>query len=550
MKLIKLTKNSMNILIVCDVPDWAIGSLTKTITKYNTRHTFHIVYAHPKEAGRSVGEIRKVLKENNIDLWHGQYWNSAWQVAELCPELNEIPSLLTHHNHKHLDQKDWSKYFDGIAVPTKYGQENLSKYKTYLIPHGINLDEFSYVKERDDDGNTVGYVGRILAHKNIHKICEISKKNGYKVLGSGYIDKPNYYNEKVAQYRDTILEFHGGIGRNQKNDWDAKNELYKRMTVFVMYSTGEVETGTLPLLEAMARGIPILATEQGMARDLIEDGKNGLLFNEDNFEEKLNHLMSSKELQEKFRRAARKTIQQYSEEKMAIRYAKAYDDLVKKDELVSVIIPTCDRSDTLDEIIEAVAEQSYSNVELIVVDDSKEVLQTGDILNSPTYKVVEEAKKKYDLTIQYVGSYSKVYGLAKARNHGIVEARGNLLVFADDRLRMDKHAVINFAKCTKGGQWNYGQKQVKGVASKNIRFVENFSAVHKSDLVQLGMFNERIVWYGGMTQDMRNRCKMNGIEHNYVSGAIAHAIRKTPKMKRPEDVWKAKLLLWKLYGEA
>jgi len=49
------------------------------------------------------------------------------------------------------------------------------------------------------------------------------------------------------------------------------------MTVFVMYSTGEKESGTLPLLHAMARGVPVMATHQGMARDIIKDGENGII---------------------------------------------------------------------------------------------------------------------------------------------------------------------------------------------------------------------------------------------------------------------------------
>lgn len=88
--------------------------------------------------------------------------------------------------------------------------------------------------------------------------------------------------------------------------------------------------------------------------------------------------------------------------------------------LVSVIIPCFNQARYLSEAIESVLAQSYPNVEVIVIDDGST-----------------------DNTSQVASSYSEVtlvrqanQGLSAARNRGLAESRGELLVFldADDRL--------------------------------------------------------------------------------------------------------------------
>ena len=529
----------MNILIILDVDDWAISNLTKAIVKYNKRHKFFFCYAHPKMVPQAIPEVLRIIRTNKIDLIHVQYWNSGWQMLEYLPELRVFPKVLTHHNHKHLKEKDWKKYFQSLVVPTTFGLEKLKENhnNVYKIPHGLDLDEFSYIDKLEDDGNTIGYVGRVLPHKNLDKICDAANKLGYKVLGTGYVDKPDYW-EKVDK---TNLEFIGGIGRNKKNTWESKNDIYKKMTCFVAYSTGEAATGTLPLLEAMARGVPVLATEQGMARDLIVDGVNGLLFNEGNFEEKLGIMMSSPELRNDMRKNARKTMNQYTEEKMAIMYDQVYTKtLYPEAKKVSVIIPTHNRVDTIIDVIDSVDQQVYPNLEIIVVDDGS---------TDGTEDAILEHSTTLSKAFLYLKQLHNGYGLASARNRGVLEARGEILVFLDDRLKMEPTAVSEFVKAILPKHWDMGLKIHNGVESVKANFIENFSCIYKKDLVRIGMFNERLEWYGGMSQDVRERCHYAGIKHAFVRDAKAHTVRSTPKMKLPEEVWKSKLLLYKIYGE-
>ena len=86
--------------------------------------------------------------------------------------------------------------------------------------------------------------------------------------------------------------------------------------------------------------------------------------------------------------------------------------------LVSVVIPTHNRSFLLKRSIMSVISQSYPNIEIIVVDDHSE---------DETQKTVSSFA---DLRIIYIKSQEK--GRSHARNFGISIARGEFLAFLDD----------------------------------------------------------------------------------------------------------------------
>lgn len=90
---------------------------------------------------------------------------------------------------------------------------------------------------------------------------------------------------------------------------------------------------------------------------------------------------------------------------------------------ISVILPTYNRAETLRKTLRGYAEQigDHEILEVLVVDD-------GSI--DHTSLVVEESRKTSLHPIRYLRQ--KNGGLAAARNHGIREARGELILFGDD----------------------------------------------------------------------------------------------------------------------
>ena len=93
--------------------------------------------------------------------------------------------------------------------------------------------------------------------------------------------------------------------------------------------------------------------------------------------------------------------------------------------LVSVVIPTYSRNDTLCKAIDSVLGQTYQTLEIIVVDDNP--------VDSDWRKSTEKLMAKYaeDQRIRYLKNKQNLGG-AGARNEGIIAANGEYIAFLDD----------------------------------------------------------------------------------------------------------------------
>lgn len=85
--------------------------------------------------------------------------------------------------------------------------------------------------------------------------------------------------------------------------------------------------------------------------------------------------------------------------------------------LVSVVITTYNRPNLLPRAVESVREQSYENVEIIVVDDCSETPAASVLEDGPDLRVVRHEENQ---------------GANAARNTGIRESSGEFVAFLDD----------------------------------------------------------------------------------------------------------------------
>lgn len=87
--------------------------------------------------------------------------------------------------------------------------------------------------------------------------------------------------------------------------------------------------------------------------------------------------------------------------------------------MVSVVIPVYNRETTIERAIRSVLEQTYSDFEIIVVDDGSE---------DNSSQVIRSLQQGNDKIRYY---YQKNSGPSAARNKGITEARGEYIAFLD-----------------------------------------------------------------------------------------------------------------------
>lgn len=95
-------------------------------------------------------------------------------------------------------------------------------------------------------------------------------------------------------------------------------------------------------------------------------------------------------------------------------------------DLVSIIMPTYNREKTIKRALDSLLSQTYSNIEMIIIDDGSSD-NTNEIINSYT-----------DKRINYI-KLTKNMGANYARNYGISVAKGKYITFQDS----DDEADIN-----------------------------------------------------------------------------------------------------------
>lgn len=98
---------------------------------------------------------------------------------------------------------------------------------------------------------------------------------------------------------------------------------------------------------------------------------------------------------------------------------------------VSVIVPTYNEQDSIDDCLKSLYEQSYKNMEVVAVDDGS-TDTTVDVLSR--YCLPEHGCKIWK---------QKHKGAGAARNFGATKASGEILVFVDADMIFDKDFVKN-----------------------------------------------------------------------------------------------------------
>jgi glycosyltransferase involved in cell wall biosynthesis len=516
----------MRILQIPDCP-WSIGQLCAGIRKFNPQIDWRVQYVPPRDIFENIMRIEEML--DGVDLIDFQYWNSARQLVNLIPALEKIPKILTHHNQKHLLAEDWSD-FDLLCCKTDYAANVLNtKYqgKVVKIENCPDHSLFKWIGQ-DPVKPVVGYCGRVVPWKNLKEVARACYELGYPLKMMGSYDKKDYWDSIPQEYK-AIMDF----THWQCNNNDRPN-FYKDITIYVGFSSDGREEGTLPFLEALACGVPVVTTSNGMAADIVTDD-DVMLVEFDNYENlkmAIKKLMEDAQLREKLRENGWRAVRQFTHERMARDYERVYNKVLYKWQTpVSVIIPaTYERYDLVKKIIASLEEQTYKNVEAVIVWDEEE-------------KKMSISSQK--ITVKNVYTYAKGYNLAMARNLGLIESIGDIIVFCDSRLLPASDAVQAFVDAilkTDDRVWFFGDK-----GGQKPTFVENFSAIRREYIVRGGMFNERITSYGGMSQELRDRFSFGKFKMTYLGEAKASELKKsklTPQ--RREDIINMKNLLYKL----
>lgn len=534
------------ILQIVDTPDWAIGHLATAIMKRNPQYNWRQIVVHPKALER--GELDLLPIREAIlwaDLIDVQYWRSGSQLLNLIPEMKDKKIVLTHQNDENLLSADWSDV-DMLIARTKYAFDVLNeKYpgKVSLCPIGIDIASFPY-HGQDPKNATVGYVGRIVPWKGLKDIAQACYELGYPLLVMGKMDKPSYWESIPMEHRNNMI-----LDWFNCEDFE-RLEAYHNMTIYVGNSGPRRESGTMPYMEAMAVGVPIVTTPSGIAADVGRDKENALIvpFNDyDALKEAIKELMEFPSLRDKLREAGWETVKNLNWDRMAHQYNKIYSYTLSQNKTVSAIIPTTyDRLEHTKTILTSLNAQTHKHIEAIIVFDE---FENEALLNRDQFNYFCQ-QLDIPVKILFTDKEDDSYNLAKARNLGVIEAIGDYILFCDSRINPHANTVeLFYQKAVKDEAdglppvWYFGEK-----GGNKKTFVENFSFIKRSELVKAGMFNERVNKYGGMSQELRSRFDSQGFRFEYMPEVKADQLIRSSSRndKRRASIIEMKNLLAKL----
>ncbi|MFD1385935.1 glycosyltransferase family 4 protein [Oceanobacillus oncorhynchi subsp. oncorhynchi] len=161
--------------------------------------------------------------------------------------------------------------------------KNNIKLKNYrVIPgSGVNVQDFSLLPYPSEDTIEFLYISRIMKQKGIDQYLDAAEyiKNKYNNVNFhvlGFCEEDYYISKLQKLQNEKIIEYHG------MQD-DVKE--FHRKSHCTIHPTYYPEGMSNVLLESAASGRPIITTNRSGCREIVDNGVNGYIIEQENTEE-------------------------------------------------------------------------------------------------------------------------------------------------------------------------------------------------------------------------------------------------------------------------
>jgi glycosyltransferase involved in cell wall biosynthesis len=193
-----------------------------------------------------------------------------------CMKNSWIASILAYAEAKLWNRKRLGKSTNVFICPSSFLLKNMSKggfKETQLVQMYNFIDEkrFNSFAVRKQDYYC--YVGRLSAEKGVRTLLKAASglpQYRLKVIGTGPLEK-----ELKSEYGKKNIEF---LGFRQ---WDELKVILENSSCLVIPSEC-YENNPLSIIESLCSGTPVIGSGIGGIPELIDQGKNGLIFESGN----------------------------------------------------------------------------------------------------------------------------------------------------------------------------------------------------------------------------------------------------------------------------
>lgn len=135
------------------------------------------------------------------------------------------------------------------------------------VYNGIRLDAFTFNAAPDD---YLAFVGRIHPDKGVHLAIEVARRSGRPLIIAGIIQDQAYFDREVAPALGDQIRFIGPVGPAERDD------LFRRAWASLHLTTIPERFG-LAMAESMATGTPVIGTDLGSVREVVQNDVTGFV---------------------------------------------------------------------------------------------------------------------------------------------------------------------------------------------------------------------------------------------------------------------------------
>lgn len=273
-----------------------------------------------------TAEAFQYAKDKKIDLLH--VFMCEDEIPLYFSNLLEIPLLFTNHDPFNFYRKYRARfpilknlnYVSISDAQRKSAPKDMNFIST--VYNGVELEDYKFNSEPKDQ---FCFIGRIIQNKGCHIAIQaaINTNSNLKIAGKHYADSTEtgetYWEKHIQPYLNNKIEYLGYLEPPKET-----SKLLRESKALLFPIEWEEPFGMV-MIEALACGTPVIAFNKSSVPEIIEDGKNGFIVN--NQKEMENAIQKIDRIDRKY---CRQSALKFSAENMASGYFNVYKSLINQ----------------------------------------------------------------------------------------------------------------------------------------------------------------------------------------------------------------------------
>lgn len=265
------------------VAKYAIKNKVRAVVIYDKWGSYCAEYLKTHSNIITIMDMSSITAESIVKIASEDIENNNYE--------NNNPYSIVLRPYKDTFLKEYKKeieFCDYFLAPSEFSKKSIlgiveKPNSVYVCPYGVDVSRFELKEEFYEPNNKIRflYIGRLSAPKGIFYLLEAFKRLNNPNIELICVGEKIGSEDLFAQY-DEYYTYLGSVLNSEIS------KVYQSCDVYIMPSLWEGMSLTLG--EAMASGLPVIATKSSGADSLIDEGKNGFLIESMDVDQLINQI--------------------------------------------------------------------------------------------------------------------------------------------------------------------------------------------------------------------------------------------------------------------